>query len=373
MIRKIVYGLAGLFVFFVLLVTVVNLWPYTPPADSKKFENVIVFGDSLSDSSPMGADVAIAAAGNNDWVRPRGIDYFIGAPITSNLSSTDKNRYTWVNYLVSRYAVFSAGKDLIIRRKLRESSPNDSNVSYATASAETGDDYINDDAPDPWPVVECKQSFFDSDGKSCVPGLDKQVHIYLQDVDNKPNPDTLHILWAGGNDFYQNAVKLISGSSEPLSQPIDNTLDGVQLLLDSGVSPDNIYVLNLPNFSLVPAVIDLVDSRISNRALRKLALLVVKLVSSAYNLWLKTELVLATHGRLAPGHVFSTEGVLFDIAHDEDGIQQRLGITEPLTLPCTSARKTPVCSGFFFFSDLHPTTAVHEYLAQELNGYIFGD
>ena len=118
-------------------------------------------------------------------------------------------------------------------------------------------------------------------------------------------------------------------------------------------------------------MIDLVDTKIGSPALRKKLLFTIKYISSAYNVWLKSKLVLATYGKFPPAHIFPTEEVLFNIVHNKDGIQQRLGIIEPLTLPCTSAGKAPDCSGFFFFNNFHPTTEVHRYLAQEIHDFIF--
>ncbi|GEM_PF-1778046 len=370
MVKKIAYSITAIFFILIASISAINIWPFSTPAVSVKFDNIIVFGDSLSDSSPMAGNIPVGAPGNNYWTAPKGVDYFVGAPITSNISKSNSNRYTWLNYLITDYSHFSAGRKLSIRRGTDNNIANN-NVSYATASAETGDNYTDDDAPSPWPVVECQQSFFVNSKKSCVPGLDKQAHLYLQDVAFKPNANTLFVLWAGGNDFYQNIVKLLSASDEPLSEPIDNILDAVNILLEHNVNPDNIYVLNLPNFAIVPAIVDLVDSKVTDPSLRKLALFVIKYISYSYNIWLKSELVLVTKGKFSPTHVFSTEEVLFDIANNKEGVQQQLGISEPLSLTCTGSNKTPLCEGFFFFNHLHPTTKVHKYLAKRMNQYIF--
>ena len=44
---------------FVVLVLGINLWPTHNYPSGHKFENLIVFGDSLSDSSPMGYCVTV--------------------------------------------------------------------------------------------------------------------------------------------------------------------------------------------------------------------------------------------------------------------------------------------------------------------------
>jgi phospholipase/lecithinase/hemolysin len=98
MFKKILYSILILIGLFVVLVLAINLWPTHNYPAGHKFENLIVFGDSLSDSSPMG--YSKNQSGNNYWVMPQGIPKPAGAPITSEISPEDTHRYTWQNYLI---------------------------------------------------------------------------------------------------------------------------------------------------------------------------------------------------------------------------------------------------------------------------------
>ncbi len=362
-----------------MLVEFIQWWPTKVAVPAIPYQNMIAFGDSLSDAAPTyRADHT--QKGNNTWVHPNGVTSYTGAPITNALSATDASRYLWVNYLIQAYPFSLGGHDLLIRRDLAvlASSKKTSikamvtqhNVSYATASAETGNNYINDKQPSPWPTIDCTEGFVATATYSCVPSLLKQIHLYLDDVDNDINPHSLFVIWIGGNDFYQNILKLLSkDNKEPLSHPIRNTTKAVQILLNKGVPAEHIFVFDLPNFSLVPSIISLVNENIQNPMLRKFALRLISATSTLYNSWLKTELVLATRGAFSPAQLFSTSDLLTAIKDNKDDIRQRLGIHQPLSQSCTAAKQLPVCAGFFFYNDMHPTTTVHAFIAEQFKVY----
>lgn len=371
MFKKIFFGFLILFFLFMTLILVINYWPYAKSAHGTQYDNVIIFGDSLSDSAPMGMSEQLV--GNNYWVTPHGITNPAGAPITSRVSVTNSDRLTWVNYFVKATPFTTGHHFLGIRRNLGSLNPYYENISYAVASAETGDSYIDDISSSPWPVVtgnRCK-SILDHNAYSCVPGLLKQVHMYLQDVKERPNKKTLFMLWAGGNDFYQNIVKVAGDDKgESLSHPIHNTVKAVKLLMGHGISADNIYVLNLPNFSMVPAITSLVEGNISNSVLRSMALTSISLISKGYNTWLKSDLVLSTWGKFSSSHVFEIDVLFLEVYNNNDHLHQKLGITEPAARTCVDGKKLPLCKGFLFYNDMHPTTNIHQYLAAQLQSYI---
>ncbi|MDA7742210.1 SGNH/GDSL hydrolase family protein [Francisellaceae bacterium] len=369
MIRKIFLSISAIILLCIIFLTLINFWPHSKSQDSH-FDNVIVFGDSLSDSSPMG--IGSSQVGNNYWTSIAGITNRKGAPITSRVGPHDLRRLTWLNYLVSSISFNKGHHFLAVKRALSYLNPYYENVSYAVASAETGNNYIDDLKPSPWPVVHpglC-QGISDPGKYSCVPGLLKQVHMYLEDVKSKPNPKTLFILWAGGNDFYQNIVKLMTESKDDLSQPISNTVKAVKLLLKEGVPANNIYVLNLPNFSMVPAITTLVGDKIKEAWKQSMALQTISLVSKAYNLWLKAALTLQTYGEFSPAHVFPVDSLFLNVYENKDNLHQKLGITTPVAITCVSAKKLPFCKGVLFYNDMHPTSQIHQYLAEQLGQYI---
>ncbi len=347
------------------------LWPSLPEPPTAPFDNLIIFGDSLSDSAPMINSRIEQHSGNNYWVKPEGNTGYYGAPITNDFSPADSSRLTWVNYIIQDREFARGGHSLLIRRQLDEQSVNHHNVSYATASAESDNTFINDKAPSPWPNIDCPMAISASSKSSCVPGLLKQIDMYLQDVNSRANPNSLIIIWSGGNDFYQNAVKLLSGSKEKLSTPISDNSHAVRRLIAAGATATNIFVIDLPDYSFVPVVISLVDGKITSPGKRRAAFMLVSLASALYNSWLKLDLVIGNRGQLPSSQLFSSERLLSDIYHDKDQLQHHLGLTQPISSSCAAAEQLPLCTGFFFYNDMHPTTVIHRYLAEQLGNYIF--
>ncbi|MFZ9035907.1 MAG: SGNH/GDSL hydrolase family protein [Francisellaceae bacterium] len=354
----------------ILLFFAMDYWPHFKPDKPRRFANIVVFGDSLSDSAALNSD---DRSGNNTWVMAQGVSSPVGAPITSEVSLSNPERKTWLNYLIdSSHFTTADGRLYLLRGDNHQVSAFTHNFSYAVASAQTGDNYIDDKHVSPWPVMsakDCDHGLGDYGAYSCVPGLMKQVALYLADVDDHPNPHTLFILWAGGNDFYQNIIKLLSDSRLTLSHPIDNTISAVNLLLDHGVSADNIYVLNLPDFAMVPAVRSLLAQKLKNPRDDKMALYAVSMISDLYNLTLKNDLFIKTYGRFKPDHVFGLDKRFLAI-YENKQIQRALRIDKPVGLTCVKANALPYCRGFLFYNDMHPTSPMHAYLAGQLKAYI---
>ena len=364
MIRKSLFLILGLLLLFVAVIVVINLWPTGTHPPRRQLDNLIVFGDSLSDSAPYKNNVE---KGNNTWVKPAGIPRQ-GAPITSLRSARYPYRNTWVNDLIYHYAFSKGGHTLNIRRNPGAADPYSDNFSYAVASAQTGNNYINDRVQGITPIIpakQCDKGAGNYNGYSCIPGLLKQVHHYLADVDGNPNPRTLFVLWAGGNDLYQNIRKFSAGNNtEPYSAPISNLTEAVTLLLEHGVPPRHIYVFNLPNFAMVPAITGLVKEKLSGSISRWAALSAISLISRSYNIWLKSELVLATWGAFPPSHVIPVDSWFLEVYNNKDSLHKELGITEPVPLSCAKAGALPHCNGFLFYNHMHPTSVIHHYLAE---------
>ncbi len=331
---------------------------------AKHFANVVVFGDSLSDSAYHGQSV-----GNNYWVKPSGITDKIGAPITSELSVNAPTRKTWFNYFLAKMPT-TAGDKFYNIKALKPNMAFDHNASFATASAETGDYYLTDTTWARDRSEQCINGVGDYGTYNCVPGMLKQLQLYLANVNNKPNPKTLFILWAGGNDFYQNIVRIASKNGQAIAHPIDNIVKAVKILMQHGVPVANIYVLDLPNFSMVPALTNLIDEHIHSHMMRQSVLAVISSISQMYNLSLQTNLVLQTLGEFPANHVFPIDRLFLDVYFNKDNVLANIGITKPVDLTCADAKGLPYCNGFLFYNGMHPTTTVHRYLASQLLDYI---
>ncbi|WP_018299071.1 SGNH/GDSL hydrolase family protein [Fangia hongkongensis] len=330
------------------------------------YTNVIVFGDSLSDSADYQSD---DPHGNNYWVQPAGILSPKGAPITSEISKLDHKRKTWFNYFVNLMPLRTE-KRIYTIRELKNNLAYHHNVSFAVASAETGNNFITDTTSATVADSLCTKGVHDYGSYNCVPGVLKQVHMYLENVNYKPNPQSLFIIWAGGNDFYQNIVRMMTQNGQAISHPIDNIVQAVQLLIDQGVPAHHIYVLNLPNFSMVPAVRGLLAKGIQSPLMFNGALHVVSWISDIFNLTLKANLVLHTFGQFKPSHVFPLDQLFLDVYYNKHQLQARLKLNKEVGKTCAESDALPVCSGFLFYNIMHPTTNIHHYLAKRLYEYM---
>ncbi len=351
-----------------MIISLIICWPYNPVREksSPVYDNMVVFGDSLSDSADFYQG---NEKGNNYWVKPADILLPKGAPITSMISMQKPLRKTWVNYFLDTGQIIKS-KGLYNIHDLQPNTAYRHNSSFAVASAETGDYYTSDTN---WARIndnKCPEGVGDYGAYNCVPGVLKQVHLYLKNVNHHPNPNTLFILWAGGNDFYQNIVRLLTRNGQPLAHPIENIVKSVRLLIKSGVPAQHIYVLNLPNFSMVPAVQGLLSKHIQNQKVFDASLSIISFISDIYNLSLKTNLVLHTYGKFSPAHVFPVDKLFLSVYFNKDNIKKTLGLDKASNITCAQAQALPVCQGYLFYNSMHPTTAVHQYLAKVLQDYI---
>ena len=166
--------------------------------------NIIIFGDSLSDSASLSSRAGDKQdQGNNTWIKTQGKT---GAPITSEDESTHLNP-VWGNYLTNNTLSPSS------QMKQLNVSPLTNNINYAWASSETGENFLNDLSSKPYPPYDTDICLSIGPGKiddntSCVPSLLTQVQLYLTDVEGKPSSDTKFIIWSGGNDVFNNITKI---------------------------------------------------------------------------------------------------------------------------------------------------------------------
>lgn len=362
------------------------------------FDNLIVFGDSLSDAASWSTNPNQAAnknIGNNYWVEVEGKT---GAPITSEDKQTQQE-ILWPNDLVQNKALFSENPNqtrLIYpssQAKRFGFSPKRYNVDYAWASAETGDRYINDldfkkiadgyyyaDA-----ICETTGATKIDTAHACVPGVLTQVQNYLAAVQNKPNPRSLIILWAGANDVFNNVIRIEKAnqndnkllllsklllaaypshylaSTEPLSNPVNNIKQAVQLLITAGVPAQNIYVINLPNLSRTPIAIDAAHGK-------NILLYTFTAICDIFNIALRAELsfdYLHAQYNLPNSHIISSNSLFNGILKSES---QKI-FTHHVD-DCVANHAIPYCEGYIFFNNKHPTTKVHQLIADYITTII---
>lgn len=347
-----------LFILFFLSLS----WVSTASAESPVIKNMIVFGDSLSD------------VGNNTWILMDSKN--IGAPITN--TNNHNLPYVWINYLAE-----SKLSKPVYPSSTPGLNPLQDNISYAYASAETGDEYLNSNWPQdsnapPYINTEHCQStgpgvIKNQTGEiisTCNPGLLKQIDIYLNDVHHQPSKNTVFFIWSGANDL-QNFLSIYFQSHHSIPsllerRALENRVashvnEAKNKLIDAGVSPSMIYIMNLPDLSKVPAVITGDGSW--EFYVKKILLTITSTLSEVSRDYNSELLMQDTQDKY-----FLSHSHYIDVAHFFNEL-----ITNPdkyqlnnVTESCVAKNATPSCNGYVFYNDKHPTTIVYKILSDDL-------
>ena len=334
-----------------LLLLACCLWSLA--AQAAAYKNVVIFGDSLSDT------------GNNAWVAIDGYSRG-GAPITNGYK-------IWPDFLVNHPNLVS---ETALYLYADHRNPTVDNINYAYASAETGDQYIDDTTSAAYPPynVNCQ-----GPGTGCVPGVINQIDFFAQDLKGQtPNPKTLFIIWAGGNDIFDDVAKLLTKntpattqqlltlqamthgevSNKQLSNPIANVRRAVTKLINLGVDRQQIYVFNLPDLSIAPAA-------------KSYPTYLLRGITMAYNGGLATALHFGgpIASLRAPFHFDLPKGHVYSAYKEMNQLLQREQFTDK-TDSCIAAGALPECNGYFFFNDKHPSAAVAPLIGDDVAQYL---
>ena len=348
---------------------------FTACAFAGQYSNVIVFGDSLSD------------IGNNQWVQVegRGAEFAKGAPI-SNIDVTSGKPTLWIQYLVQKKIFLES--TIIPSREFKNQDLSKTNVDYAWASAETGDRYLND-LSNPFAYVKgCKQAGIQSATMSCVPGVMLQVQMYIDNLKatkQTPGKNTVFIIWAGGNDIFDNISRAIYRTSNIKSNPellapqdaesfawfpSYNLLRAVNLLTKAGVPANHIYIFNLPNIAQTPAAISMVNKNFGdNPKEANLILSVIKGITEWYNYDLQSWINYGIKGNAKP-HLVTINTAFAQIEKNKSFE----GYTfSNVTDSCVANHVSPACTGYVFFNEKHPTVMTGKALANYIQTTIEGN
>ena len=170
---------------------------------------IVVFGDSLSDGAIFGN-----RKGNNSWLQTAGRSEQMGrgAPVTN---WPYDNPTTWVNNMGEEFFPGESAMGLLFQ--CSEKRCDFPILNAAFASAQTGDNYINDKSDKPYMPVESRCTHYGDYGQySCVPGVLKQIELVSSVGINWKKVGV--ILWAGNNDIFQNIAKLKTIYGEKLDK-----------------------------------------------------------------------------------------------------------------------------------------------------------
>ncbi|MGG6264523.1 SGNH/GDSL hydrolase family protein [Leptolyngbya sp. AN03gr2] len=175
-----------------------HLKPDELQGDYRRFSQLFVFGDSLSD---MGNTFKLTKQAFGQGIPPAP-PYFPGHFC---------NGPVWVDYLA---------------RFLKLSSCE--HTTFAIAGATTGSINTLPDTP----------------ANLVLPGLQQQIETFITSLEGtQADSDALYVIWAGANDYLSGQITNPTGSIENLMQAAKN-------LIDAGVK--NLMVANLPSLGKLP-------------------------------------------------------------------------------------------------------------------------
>lgn len=275
--------------------------------------NIIIFGDSLSDIGNVGTFT------NN----PPGMKNRIW--IQDLIASEPEN--------VDPHQVINSKK---YNRSLRQGglSPNSLNIDYAYGGA----------------LANNKRTL-------SVPGLLDQVLEYQKDLAGvPPNKNTLYFIWAGGNDLLTLLVN--NPSQNDLNAAAQSAVQGIekalqQLTKQQQVSPKQIVILNVPNLGSTPLVNILpifVPRYASASSLLNSSLqtMLIHLYPDSAN----RPTVIDINSHLAT--LIKTQGQPGTPGANFTNVKGMCNVIGP----------APSCTGFLFWDYVHPTTQAHVDLAK---------
>jgi phospholipase/lecithinase/hemolysin len=278
-------------------------------ARSGEFSNLVVFGDSLSDTGNL-ASLLIAG----------------GLPTTNGIipafvNGRFSNGPLWVE-------TFSADRGLT----------NDRVQNFAIAGATTGRSNIalNQLAQVPGVPLPANLSA----------GLLDQIDRYTQVSQGIGDPNALYVVWAGANDFLTLPRQSdLFSSFETINQSVQNVVNSIEDL--AGLGAKTIAVANIPNLALTPLA--------KNGGLTSEALT----FSLLYNGLLEFQLS-GLEKRLA---IDVVEVDVFSATQAIVANPQTFGFSDTTNSLLLNNGPTVNPNAFLFWDDLHPTTAGHQSIA----------
>jgi len=301
------------FVLSALPVTLISFVPTLELAADLKFDQLYVFGDSLSDTGNV--------HDKTFGLFPQSPPYYQGR---------FSNGPIWVEELGNKLGLTPTR----YTQEFPGNSPSEG-VNFAFGGATTGSNNVVN-----LPLLP-------------LPGLQTEIGYFkngLATSGKSANPDALYVVWAGGNDY------LLGGATNP-TQPVVNLATALTSLFNLGAR--NFLVPNLPDLGNTPVGLSR-GSDVSNG---------LNQLSVGHNAGL-AQTVNNLSQSLAGINLISVDvNSLFDSAIANPS---QYGFTN-VTQPCLTNFQNPVdfiynvCdrpNEYLFWDEFHPTTAGHKLVAE---------
>lgn len=308
-------NLRGAFVISVLPLTLVGGLPTAVKAASssaQKFDAIYVFGDSLSDP------------GNTFEATQENI------PPPPYYDGRFSNGPNWIDYL---------GQDLGLNPTpvtdvISGSAQPTEGINFAFGGATTGTDN----------TISLTFPVF-----AGLPALQQEIQSFKSLVPTA-DPDALYIVWAGANDYLPTQGSFVPYTNPEV--PLKNLSDAVTSLANAGAK--NILVANLPDLGNTPVAYSVDQSFPGTSA-------ALNALTEAHNTGLSTALNDLSQSfdiNIIPFYVDS----LFEEVLDNPGKFGFTNTTDACISDPVACAANP--NGYFFWDQQHPTTAVHQILAE---------
>jgi phospholipase/lecithinase/hemolysin len=277
------------------------------PAWAGPFSQLVVFGDSLSDT---GNTYALT----NSTYPPAAYGYDAGR---------FSNGPIWVEQLASRLGVTTPTPSL------------HGGLDYAFGGAATGSTPLGDQLGTPAgysPLLTPAGQFVAN-----VPSMPTQIADYISSLSGgKASPGALFILWGGANDFFD-------GQTDP-SVPAQNIANELTTLIGAGAK--NFLIPNLPDLAETPY-------GIANPSLQPGLLA----LSAGFDYYLSADL--AQVEAVNPG-VRITLLDTFNLFQQVQANPSQFGLTNVTDMAILNPS---AASRYLFWDDVHPTTVGHGLIA----------
>lgn len=304
------------------LALALTTFPFSAHAE---YSQVIIFGDSLSDTGRIKATVGEVAPAFAEQLQP---------------SFTTNPDPVWASVLAESY-----GKTAKPFTKADLTGTN-----FAVGGARSGEE-VN------W------------NGVITVPSTATQIQEHLATTNGKANPNALYAVWIGSNDLIAAAnAKTTEEARKAIANSVARTAKDITTLNQAGASV--ILVPNVPDLSLTPRAIygESIQTGIQAKA---------QLAATLYNQGLYTTLN-GMNANVVPANTFALlqEAVANKEAFgfkNTSGVACQMpprttGADDPAStsLGCTSAHLVEPNAGetYAFADDIHPSGKTHRILAQ---------
>jgi phospholipase/lecithinase/hemolysin len=306
--------------FVVLFVSARRGFTQTAPT----FSQVVLFGDSLSDDGNIRHRLE-----DEYGISYPGGDYNYSDGRFTNSSDTDPSSDTYAGTWHEQLE-----RDFLHLPDGAITNSLDGGTDYAFGGATTADGTIERT------VISNPDPFVGGELTVTVDNLGKQVDDYL--AATTPDPTALYIIWAGGNDFFDD------DSADNVITVANNVSDNLKELAGAGAR--SFLVPNVPPLGLVPHYKDDPETAAALNA-----------ASAAYRAQLNTALDAAVASLAADGititlYRLDVYGLFYRLAANPEDY----GFTN-ITDSAQGADVNP--DQYLFWDDIHPTTAGHFQIA----------